>query len=184
MEKEKIEQVPEFFPQEIVEQFKDLIRTEWPISIDKIPLTIENAEILISARMYLEETQRMAEEIMSAFKKEWERKGIDTSEMDTEIKIYPTRGFLENGRLFIFWTNCSAEPEAIQKAIEERKKAGQEIRISYPLPPLKLPETVGIYRELTLEETKKSLKNGRDEILRQLEERKFKELGINPEEIE
>ena len=43
-----------------MEQFKDYIRTEHPLSIDKIPLnTIESAEILIPAKMYLKETQKI-----------------------------------------------------------------------------------------------------------------------------
>lgn len=181
---QKFEKTEAVFPPEIIEQFKDYIRTEHPVSLDKIPLnTVEDTEILIPARMYLEESQKIANEIMATLRENLERRGEDVSSVE-DVKIYPPLSFLENGRLFIFYTNCDASPEAIQKIIQDRKQKGQEIRISFPDAPGKLPKTVGIYRELTLRETQKSLKPGRDEFFRKLKEKRMKEMGIEPDETE
>lgn len=174
------------FPPEIVEQFKDIIRTEHPVPLDKIPLTLENTELLISARMYLGETQEIANEIMDTLKDELIKQGESPASVEASVehsKIYPPLSFLENGRLFTFWTNCDAQPEAVRKAVQERKEKGQEARLSYPVSPC-FKNSLGVYRELTLKETKKSLKPGRDEFFRKLDEKRMREMGIEPDETE
>jgi hypothetical protein len=161
MESEKFktpEENKEVFPSEIMEQFKDYIRLEHPVNIDKIPVNAKNHELLNTARIYLRKVQEKVDEQMPILEEKMKERGIDVPKGPEEkIQIYPCLGFFEKDRLFIFWLDCPARVDSIRGAIRERRSVKQDVRISYPVFLDKLPKYVGIYRELTSDEIKKGV---------------------------
>ena len=159
MEPEKFktpEENKEIFPSEIMEQFKDYIRLEHPVNIDRIPVNAKNHELLNTAKIYLRKAQEKVDEQMPVLEEKMKKRGIDVPKGPKEkIQIYPCLGFFEKGHLFIFWLSCPARVDSIQRAIRERRSVKQDVRISYPVFPVKLPKYVGIYRELISDEIKK-----------------------------